>query len=529
MSAARPVAWLVVAALLASLGFCTLAVSAGVAHQAPEQTATPTLIPGTGAVAGMAWDDTDSDGIQDLDELPLEGMLVTAQSEQGSATATSGVDGSYRLIGLLPGLYTLTATPPLGYETTTPAVLNVWVTAGIALTFDFGARFMPTPTSTPTEQPVLDVHDAQRAYCGGIYQGDTSLTGHSNVSRYSCRPAWDESGPEVVFRVELNVRQPISLTLLSASADIDLFLLRYAYPDSCVAAGDTYLTYMAEPGVYFLAVDGYRGAAGAFTLRADCPLGTQASPTPTYTPSPTPTATQTYTPSPTSAPPATATPRRLYLPLTLHMIPVSDPITLVLQQGVDDYSGSTDTTLDSYYPDVIYGAISSLRLFYAQPPIPPTYMAPILRFDIGLLPSAAQIETAQLRLYLLGTPKDADLRGQVHALLLAWDEASATWNRRAAGQAWAEAGAQAEGEDHSVWASTAQHFVDTQRWYDFDVTELVKLWSDDPTSNYGLIVLAQAGDSGINAQANFTSREFDTPELRPQLVISYTLPLDKSP
>ncbi len=526
MRAAHLIAWLVLAVLLVSLGISSLAVSAGVVREAPLQTATPTLVPGTGAVVGIAWDDADSDGVRDPDELPLEGLLITAQSAQGTVTATSGVDGSYRLIGLLPGQYTLNATPPPGYQMTTPAMLNIWVTAGIALTFDFGAVFVPTPTPTPTEQPVLDVQNAERAYCGGIYQGDTLLTGHANVSRYGCRPAWDESGPEVVFRIELDARQPVSATLVSAAVDLDLFLLRYAYPDSCVAAGDNSLSYTAEPGVYYLAVDGYRGAAGAFTLRLDCPLGAQASPTPTFTPSATPTATLTHTPAPTPTPSATILSRRLYLPLVLRMITMSDPVTLVLQHGVDGYSGSADTTLNSWYLDDSFGARPTLKLSYAHPPDASTQMAPLLRFDVSQLPSTAHIADARLSLYLVSSSdSERDLRGQVHGLLRAWDENSATWNQPTDGESWAEPGAQAEGQDHSEWASAAQRVSEVESWYEFDVTEMVSAWAGDPSSNYGLIIMALAGDSEANVTMDFASREGTTLALRPQLAITYSYPL----
>ena len=45
----------------------------------------------------------------------------------------------------------------------------------------------------------------------------------------------------MVYRIELDQSQPVSATLLEADADLDLFLLRYAYPDSCIAAGDNSL------------------------------------------------------------------------------------------------------------------------------------------------------------------------------------------------------------------------------------------------------------------------------------------------
>lgn len=489
------------------------------------QDATPTLAPGTGAIAGLAWEDQNGDGFYDAVEPPLAGMLVSAQNEDLSLTDTSELTGDYRLSGLQPGIYHVSAAAPLGYELTSASSYDVFVTAGAVLTLNFGARYVPTPTPSPTEPPVLDASDATHAYCGGVYQGDTR-TGKANVGRYACHPAWDESGPELVYRIELDASQPVTVSLLAASADLDLFLLRYVFPESCLVAGDTYLTYAAEPGVYLLAVDGYQGAAGTFSLRVDCPRGVQATVTPTFTPAPTFTPTITPTPGPTLTPSPTRPLQYRYLPLILRLFPSlqPSPATLTLQQESRGYVGTTDTTLDAWYPDKAHGTDDNLRLFYSQPPKVTTQKAPLLRFDLTLLPTDAQISRAELRLYLIASAA-YDLRGRVHGLLRAWDEQSATWQQPAPGQAWSTSGAQGAGFDYLVSASDTQRIQEGNRWYSFDVTALAGLWVRDPARNLGMIMLAQAGDSSANVEARFASREHKNPELRPQLVVTYVAPV----
>lgn len=284
------------------------------------QSATATPLPGTGSIAGAAWEDINGNGVREANEVGLQGMLITARSTQVTASGLTGADGAYRLAGLQPGLYHVTATPPVGYELTTQAAFDVLVGDGVVLTLDFGAKFVPTPTPSPTPLPYLDTDGAQRAYCGGVYQGDTR-TAANHVSRYPCQPAWDESGPEAVYWIESPRSQPLSVTLLHADVDLDLFLLQYARADSCIAAGDRTLSADLSAGVYLLAVDGYQGAAGQFTFRLNCPEGLQATPTLTLTPTPTFTPTATFTPGPT--PTATATPRwrAVFLPLILRSMP----------------------------------------------------------------------------------------------------------------------------------------------------------------------------------------------------------------
>ena len=484
-------------------------------------TATPTLPPGTGAVAGLAWEDLNGDGSHDPSEPGRPGMLITVTSAQVTASATTGADGTYRLAGLQPGIYRLTAQPPAGYALTTPGSFDLLVTIGAIVAVDFGVIFVPTPTPNATEPPILDIGSATQAYCGGVYSNDTH-TGANNVSRYGCRLAWDESGPEVVYRIELEQSQPLSATLLEADADVDLFLLRYAYPDSCIAAGDSTLAAQAEPGVYFLAVDGYQGAAGNFALRVNCPDGIQATPTLTPAPSPTPTATITPTPGPTATPTTTSAPRPVYLPLLLRQSVqvVPGEATLTFQQGTDGYLGVSDTTLDSWSPTTTFGSDREMRLAYSRPPKVTTQMAPVLLFDLGMLPTEAQIIQAQLKLYLMATTKN-DLRGEVYALLRHWDEQTATWERPQTGESWAQEGAQGAGTDFAEPSLDTQVIGEGKRWYTFDVTRGVSAWVANPALNKGMIVMARAGDSAANVQSSFASSNYANPTVRPQLVVNY--------
>lgn len=382
------------------------------------------------------------------------------------------------------------------------------------------ATATPTPTATP--EPILDISNAQRLVCGGVYTGDT-FSAANNVSAYSCRPYWDESGPEVVYRLELESSQPVTVTLLNASADLDLFLLRFAFPNSCLAAGDNYLPYAGQPGVYFLSVDGYKAAAGSYAFRVDCPLDPQATPTPTFTPSPTPTATATGIPTATVTGSPGPARQRVYLPLILRPEPtVTGPtITLTLQDGLNSYAGTTDTTLDSWEPQVAQGDDNRLRLFYSKPKLT-TQMAPIVRFDMSLLPASARVQAAMLRLYVPSTPQ-YDLRARVAGLLRVWDESAATWELAAAGQPWNTPGAYGIETDRTTATGDWQRIIEGGQWYEFDVTSLAQQWAGQPQANFGVILEAGPGDQDASVEARFVSREGNG-NFRPQLIISYALP-----
>ncbi len=501
------------------------------ANGLPQQVPTPTLVPGTGAIVGLAWQDLNSNGLREANEPPLAGMLLSLAQPNGTivATALTGDDGRYRLANLEPGLYQLTATPPAGYRLTTLDQYTLYVSAGNILSIDFGAQFIPTPTPTATPVPRLDTGNAIFAWCGSVVHGTTRGMAN-NVSSYACRPHWPETGPEVVYRVELNRTQFFSAALMTATADLDLFLLRTAFPDSCVAAGDNNLSFQASAGLYYLVVDGYDGAEGDFVLKIECPLEVQATATPTYTPSPTPTVTPTFTPGPTATPTATPVPRRLYLPLVVRApsTVVGPPSVVVFQQGLQGYNGVVDTTLSAWQPDAVLNESPRLSLRYNQQTAETTHMAPLLRFDLSLLPADAQVVSATLMLYVIELERPEDIRGEVYGLLVPWRDEAANWYQRDVGLPWNRPGAQGRDSDHMAWRSDSQLINSSGRWVTFDVAALARSWIARPQSNYGVVILAQAGESGSNLQVDFASSEFPESGLRPKLTVAYLIPLTAS-
>lgn len=496
---------------------------------APEATPTATLPPNMGAVVGAAWLDSNGDGLRDAEEPPLSGVTIDLFSHPAGQfifAATTDPTGSYTLAPLSPGMYRVVASGPAGYLPTTVFEQLVYVSPGLPLILaDFGFRFVPSPTPTPTSIPMLDTESAQAAVCGGIIWANTQ-TGSRNVDRYGCKPEWDETGPELVYRLELGRSQLLSASFLTTTVDLDLFLMPSAYPDSCLQAGDNYLSQQIEPGVYFVVVDGYRGVAGDFALRIECPLALQATPTVTSTPSPTPTITQTPTRGPTATPTPTREPLHVHLPLVLHSLP-TQPLataTVSFQQDIDGYQGASDTTLDSWEPERNSGTEALFRLRYNRSGGGYTEMAPIIRFDLSVLPRGADVMTATLRLYLEEKSNTNDFRAELRGLLRGWDEFSATWQQAATGLPWAVPGAQGA-QDRMAWADDIQVIGDAGAWYSLDATQLTQMWLDDPTSNYGAILLAKGGTYDANVEARFASRDASTAGQHPQLIVTYSAPL----
>lgn len=130
-----------------------------------------------------------------------------------------------------------------------------------------------TPTVTPSPTPmVLATELAIAAACGQSYTGDTRGW-PGRISRYACRSGWPETGPEAIYSLTLAQASDLNaqITYDAAVADLDLFLLTGAAPETCLAGEDAAIvrTDLAA-GSYFLVIDGYQGGAAPYHLQLDC-------------------------------------------------------------------------------------------------------------------------------------------------------------------------------------------------------------------------------------------------------------------
>lgn len=133
----------------------------------------------------------------------------------------------------------------------------------------YPAGDIPRPTAEPSAgTSVLDCAGATvLTLAPGDFlelAGDTT-GGSDTADAYDCRP-WNESGPEVVYTIDVVADIQLHVRLTPSAADLDLFLLSGCDPTLCVAAHTSEFLADLGPGTWHLVVDGYDGAAGAFDL-----------------------------------------------------------------------------------------------------------------------------------------------------------------------------------------------------------------------------------------------------------------------
>jgi hypothetical protein len=153
--------------------------------------AIPTPTPATQAVIGdFVWNDTNQNGLQDLGETGIPGVVVTLYDSSGNVVATTTTNSSgFYSFTVQPGSYTIGITPPSGFTyspanqgsndsvdsdvlATTSKTDVFTVTAGQTdLTHDVGLFNAPSPTPTPA--PVAQCLNI-KAYSVGVVSDPSS-------------------------------------------------------------------------------------------------------------------------------------------------------------------------------------------------------------------------------------------------------------------------------------------------------------------------------------------------------------------
>lgn len=368
------------------------------------------------------------------------------------------------------------------------------------------------PQATPTPLPV---------FCGGVYFGDTAA-GVRQTDVYPCRPDWSETGPEIRYRLHTSASQALTLTLTHLPGiDLDLFLLPDGDMAHCLASDATLGLHDLPPGDHIIAIDGFAGSQGFYSLLVACNEQPFATPTPTDTPAFTPTPTPTLFPTPTST--ATPTPYRPPFSYETHFPrqslryppPTPQPQTIVLQPGRSGYDGLDDSYISAWEPAANYA--SADRLSLRQPDV----MAPVLRFRLDGVPAKAHVVAARLGLWALTSSNDNPASAQLFVLNRGWNPGQVSWQQAAAGAPWQQAGANGVPQDRSGASQDQQQVVETGQWYTWDVTALIQAWLLDPSSNNGVVIKALAEPKVVYA---FAAADYHNQEARPQLSISFWTP-----
>ena len=111
---------------------------------------------------------------------------------------------------------------------------------------------MPTCDGIPVESfPFVDT-------------GDTTMEGSDAFDAYSCAARTDESGPEVIYVVDVEEPGLLGVRVEDGDGvDIDVHVLDMANPDACLARNDQATSALVGPGRHYVVADTFVDGGGA--------------------------------------------------------------------------------------------------------------------------------------------------------------------------------------------------------------------------------------------------------------------------
>jgi len=197
-------------------------------------------------------------------------------------------------------------------------------------------------------------------------------------------------------------------------------------------------------------------------------------------------------------------------------------------------SPSADTGLFEFAPDNNLGNTNALQIGTNGQG---TYGRGLFKFDVaGNLPAGARVESAVISIGVTGSgAQGATTDHDLYRVQLSWDEGTggsnqgaaanegeATWDSRFHGQSqWTVPGGAVETDFAANPSATAGlggsgmfSFPDTP-----ELREDVQSWLDDPTSNFGWVLISQ-DEGSASSTRRIATREH--PTLKPQLRIEFT-------
>lgn len=253
--------------------------------------------------------------------------------------------------------------------------------------------------------------------------------------------------------------------------------------------------------------------------------GATATPTPTPTATAVPnnpataTATATATPMATATAIATNTPVPPTATATQTFIPLVQNKTL--QQGLNGYTGVSDTNIYNWSVNSNNGNSSSLSTSSGKGE------KSLIRFDLASIPVNSTVQSATLQLFLYYSDASAGTRpSELHKLNVDWLEMQATHSLRKTGVPWA-GGGPLPNSDYVTSAAAVAQTGSKGVWVTWAVTALVQDWVNNPANNNGVLMFDPMpyanSDQGGYMRAYRSSNHWE-PAVRPKLNVVYAAP-----
>ncbi|MCC7577095.1 MAG: DNRLRE domain-containing protein, partial [Methanomethylovorans sp.] len=200
----------------------------------------------------------------------------------------------------------------------------------------------------------------------------------------------------------------------------------------------------------------------------------------------------------------------------------TSPSTPTSTAGSVSYSPTYDNGLRTSSPNSVFSTINYIDIGTSS-----SSCRDLMMFDLSGYKTTDTITQATLSLYWYypaGTTRTSDTVVDIYRPAVQWDPKSVTWNSRAAGFPWSTAGGSWYDKNGAAQGSTPYasltfpaKTVPGNKYYDFDVTQLVQEYVSGKYQNTGFFLKARTESGNYIA---FYSSEWSNAAQRPKLTVS---------
>ena len=198
-------------------------------------------------------------------------------------------------------------------------------------------------------------------------------------------------------------------------------------------------------------------------------------------------------------------------PAPVAPVPDVPQVMMSFQEGADGYVGCVDTYIESTDPDANHGQ-DQVLLVRGR-----VNTSGLVRFDISQLPANAVVLQAYVQLNASAESDAQPLEVASYPVLRSWVAGEATWNNATAGALWGQAGS--TGTTDRPAAPSDREMLNGAGWCQWNVTDMVEAWADNPSSNYGLLL--ESPDQRWSAAYRFIATGHVADFSYPRLVVTY--------
>jgi hypothetical protein len=199
-------------------------------------------------------------------------------------------------------------------------------------------------------------------------------------------------------------------------------------------------------------------------------------------------------------------------------------VTYVFQQWVSPdvfYAGVSDTQIDLYDAERNFGGETTMRLHSSTG----GRKRLLIKFDISRIAPPATVVEATLHLYAWYRSQTFSVTAHAYRVRRHWAEEEANWNQATSSDLWSIAGCQDPLADHDPAQSDSATLIYTERWYTWDLTDMAQEWVNNPSSNEGVLIVAE----GLSNEYQFRTSDSPSADVRPYLMITVSQEPTPSP